>query len=91
MKRKEGELDELLALQSTHTGRIKEQDLELTQLRERAQSLDSRNENLFETTELAIPEMDRSVTVLVRSGSATLAHGRDTARALIERTRDSVD
>jgi predicted flap endonuclease-1-like 5' DNA nuclease len=53
LKRLKGEVDELLALQGTHTGRIKEQDLELTQLRERAQSLEGRNENLFETTELA--------------------------------------
>ncbi len=58
LKRLKGELDELLELQGTHTGRIKEQDLELTQLRERAQSLESRNENLFETTELANKQIE---------------------------------
>ncbi len=58
LKRLKGELDELLALQNSHTSRIKEQDLELTQLRERAQSLESRNENLFETTELANKQIE---------------------------------
>ena len=58
LKRLKGELDELLALQSAHTGRIKEQDLELTQLRERARSLEGRNENLFETTELANKQIE---------------------------------
>jgi len=58
LKRLKGEADELLALQDSHTGRIKEQDLELTQLRERAQSLEGRNENLFETTELANKQID---------------------------------
>jgi predicted flap endonuclease-1-like 5' DNA nuclease/chromosome segregation ATPase len=53
LKRVKAELDELLALQDTHTGRIKEQELELTALRERSRSLEARNENLFETTELA--------------------------------------
>jgi chromosome segregation ATPase len=58
LKRLKGEVDELLALQGTHTGRIKEQDLELTQLRERAASLEGRNENLFETTELANKQIE---------------------------------
>jgi epidermal growth factor receptor substrate 15 len=58
LMRLKGEVDELLSLQRTHTGCIKEQDLELTQLRERAQSLESRNENLFETTELANKQID---------------------------------
>lgn len=53
LARVQRELDELLTFQETHTGRIKEQDLELTALREQAQSLESRNQNLFETTELA--------------------------------------
>ncbi len=53
LKRLQQELDELLQLQDSHTRRIKEQDLELTGLKERAQSLEARNENLFETTELA--------------------------------------
>lgn len=58
LKRLKGEVDELLALQDTYSSRIKEQDLELTQLRERAQSLEGRNENLFETTELANRQID---------------------------------
>ncbi|MGE0621756.1 MAG: hypothetical protein AB7I04_13980 [Pseudomonadales bacterium] len=53
LKRLQKELDELLSLQESHKGRIKEQDLELTSLRERSRSLESRNQNLFETTELA--------------------------------------
>ncbi len=53
LKRVQRELDELLALQESHKSRIKEQDLELTSLRERSKSLESRNQNLFETTELA--------------------------------------
>ncbi|MEM8767139.1 MAG: hypothetical protein AAGE43_06830, partial [Pseudomonadota bacterium] len=51
--RQKQEIDELLTLQEQQNGRLKEQDLELTALRERAQSLEARNENLFETTELA--------------------------------------
>jgi len=47
------EADELLSLQTGLNARIKEQDLELTALRENSNSLESRNEKLFETTELA--------------------------------------
>jgi len=53
LKRVQRELDDLLSLQESHKSRIKAQDLELTTLRERSRSLESRNQNLFETTELA--------------------------------------
>ncbi len=53
LNRQKQEIDELLSLQDQQNTRLKEQDLELTALRERAQSLEARNENLFETTELA--------------------------------------
>jgi predicted flap endonuclease-1-like 5' DNA nuclease/uncharacterized protein (DUF3084 family) len=53
LKRLQGEIDELLGLQGQHNARVKEQDLELTGLREKCQSLENRNRNLFETTELA--------------------------------------
>jgi chromosome segregation ATPase len=53
LKRHQKEVDELLAAQEQHSARVKEQDLELTALREKCTSLESRNEKLFETTELA--------------------------------------
>ena len=53
LKRLQGELDELLAARNTQSNRIKDQDLELATLKERARSLEARNQNLFETTELA--------------------------------------
>ncbi len=56
-----------------------------------AEHIVHRIKSVIESTELAIPEMDRSVTVLVQAASASLSHGRDTARALINRARQSVD
>jgi predicted flap endonuclease-1-like 5' DNA nuclease/predicted RNase H-like nuclease (RuvC/YqgF family) len=53
LEQQQREVDELLAGQERQSARIKEQDLELTALREKCVSLESRNEKLFETVELA--------------------------------------
>ena len=47
------EVDGLRQVNSEQGGRVKEQELELTALRESTQSLESRNQKLFETTEMA--------------------------------------
>jgi len=47
------ELDDLRQANGEQDQRLKDQDLELTGLRESAQSLEGRNQKLFETTEMA--------------------------------------
>ncbi|MFV2090429.1 MAG: hypothetical protein ACC642_07230, partial [Pseudomonadales bacterium] len=47
------EFDELIGLQENQNARLRDQELELSTLRESSQSLESRNEKLFETTALA--------------------------------------
>ena len=73
IKRLKTEIDELLALQEQHSGNLKDQDLELTRFREKCQSLEARNEKLFETTELA----NRQIETL----GDNLQHLRDELKA----------
>jgi predicted flap endonuclease-1-like 5' DNA nuclease len=73
IKRLKTEIDELLPLQEQRNGSLKDQDLELTSLREKCRSLETRNEKLFETTELA----NRQIETL----GDNLQHLRDDLKA----------
>lgn len=55
-----------------------------------AERIVQRIKSVIESTELAIPEINRAVTVLTECASASLSPGRDTAKDLIGRARKAV-
>jgi two-component system cell cycle response regulator len=57
---------------------------------ETAQRIVLRIKSVIETTELAVSDMDRAANVLIDAATASLDHGRDTAKTLIGRARKAL-